>query len=149
MIELKRIVCPTDFSPTSSQAVDYAATLAEQFGAELILLHVVPEMTYPLRSFGMAASFPNLHEELHDRARGALQQAAEQLEQKLKAVSVRIDIRDGEAHEATLECANDQQADMIVMGTHGHTGLTHALLGSTAEKIVRTAPCPVLTVRSQ
>ena len=148
MIELKRIVCPTDFSPTSSKAVDYAATLADSFGAELVLLHVIPEMTYPLRSFGMSSSFPHLKEELHERARDALRERIAKMHESLPNVKVRFDLRDGDSHEVVLECAKDEGADMIVMGTHGHTGLTHALLGSTAEKVVRMASCPVLTVRT-
>ena len=148
MIEVKRIVCPTDFSPTSSRAVDYAAAMADSFGARLLLLHVIPEMTYPLRSFGMSSSFPHLKEELHERARDALKERSNDVLKKMPNVKVRHDLRDGEAHEAVLACAKDENADMIVMGTHGHTGITHALLGSTAEKVVRTSACPVLTVRT-
>jgi len=148
MIEVNRIVCPTDFSPTSSRAVDYAATLADSLGAELVLLHVIPEMTYPLRSFGMSSSFPHLKEELHERARDALRDRIAEVHKKLPNVKARPELRDGESHEVVLACAKDEKADMIVMGTHGHTGLTHALLGSTAEKVVRMADCPVLTVRT-
>ena len=143
MIKLARIVCPTDFSPTSSRAVDYAATMAESFGAELLLLHVIPHMDYPLRSFGMASSLHHIQEELQTRAKESLEQRIEAIRASLPGVTVRLIIKDGEAHEATLACA------MIVMGTHGHTGITHALLGSTAEKVVRLSTCPVLTVRTK
>jgi nucleotide-binding universal stress UspA family protein len=148
MIKLTRIVCPTDFSPTASRAVDYAAALADSFGAKLVLLHVIPEMSYPLRSFGMASSFPHLKEELHERAREELDKRAAAIKSQLPKVEVSIDLRDGEAHEAALECAKAHGADMIVIGTHGHTGLKHALLGSTAERVVRMSDCPVLTVRT-
>ncbi|HEB54603.1 MAG TPA: universal stress protein [bacterium] len=148
MIEFNRIVCPTDFSPTSSHAVDYAATLAHSFDAELVLLHIIPEMTYPLRSFGMAHSFQHIQEELHTRANESLKKRADQIHAKLPKIRIRFALRDGEAHEETLACAKEEQADMIVMGTHGHTGITHALLGSTAEKVVRLSECPVLTVRT-
>lgn len=148
MIKLSRIVCPTDFSPTSSTAVDYAATMADSFHAELVLLHVIPEMSYPLRSFGMSHSLEHIQEELHEKAKETLQERAEKAKAALPNLSVRCILRDGEAHEATMECAKEESADMIVMGTHGHTGLTHALLGSTAEKVVRLARCPVLTVRT-
>lgn len=144
MIQIRRIVCPTDFSPTADRAVAYAAEMARSFGAELLLLHVVPEMTYPLRSFGMASAFPHLRDELHLRA-------AEEL-QKVKATiagaNVSTLLRDGEAHVQVLECAKEIGADLVVMGTHGHTGLRHAFLGSTAEKVVRLSECPVLTVRT-
>lgn len=148
MIQLDRIVCPTDFSPTSSRAVEYAATMAESFDAELVLLHVIPEMNYPLRSFGMAHSFKHIQEELHAKATEQLEQRIVELKAALPKLKARILLRDGEAHEATLDCAKEEAASMIVMGTHGHTGLTHALLGSTAEKVVRLAACPVLTVRT-
>ncbi|MBL9078123.1 MAG: universal stress protein [Planctomycetes bacterium] len=145
MIQIRRIVCPTDFSPTAARAVDYAAEMARSFGAELTLLHVIPEMNYPLRSFGMASAFPHLREELHQRA------ADELAAVKAKIAGARVDtlLRDGEAHEQVLATTKALGADLIVMGTHGHTGLKHALLGSTAEKVVRLSDCPVLTVRTQ
>jgi nucleotide-binding universal stress UspA family protein len=148
MIKLSRIVCPTDFSPTSCRAVDYAATMADSFGAELVLLHVIPEMNYPLRSFGMSASFQHIIEELEVRANESLDKRIAKLKESLPNVKLRTIVGHGEAHEATLKCADDESADMIVLGTHGHTGITHALLGSTAEKIVRLAKCPVTTVRT-
>ncbi|HEX6810841.1 MAG TPA: universal stress protein [Planctomycetota bacterium] len=146
MTRIRRIVCPTDFSPTAGHALEYAAEMARSFGAELVLLHVVPEMNYPLRSFGMAWSLPHLHEELHKHA-------ADEIEKVRKTigtgVDVRTELRDGEAHAQVLACAKAQNADLIVMGTQGHTGLKHALLGSTAERVVRLAECPVLTVRGK
>ncbi len=148
MIHLARIVCPTDFSPTSSRAVDYAATLAASFGAELVLLHVIPEMTYPMRSFGISASMEHIQEELHKKASETLEQRAAEAKAAKPELNVRCALRDGEPHNETMACAKEESADMIVMGTHGHTGITHALLGSTAEKVVRLASCPVLTVRS-
>lgn len=148
MIKLARIVCPTDFSPTSSRAVDYAATMAESFGAELVLLHVIPDMDYPMRSFGMSASLHHIQEELETRANETLDKLMEKLKESLPNVKVRTHVGHGEAHIVTLKFAKDESADMIVLGTHGHTGITHALLGSTAEKIVRLATCPVTTVRT-
>lgn len=145
MIKIRRIICPTDFSVTARRAVDYAAEMARSFGAELVLLHVIPELNYPLRSFGMASSFPHLREELHMRAKESL----EALQAEVGAgLTVRTELRDGESHEQVLECAKADSADLIVIGTHGHTGIKHALLGSTAEKVVRLSTCPVLTVRT-
>lgn len=144
MTRFRRIVCPTDFSPTAERAVEYAADLARSFGAELLLLHVVPEMNYPLRSFGMVSAFPHLREELHKRANDALLAAKAKLG---AGIVVRTTLADGEAHAQILEHCKANGADLVVMGTHGHTGLKHALLGSTAEKVVRLSECPVLTVR--
>lgn len=148
MIKLTRVVCPTDFSPTSSRAVDYAGTMADSFGAELVLLHSIPLMDYPLRSFGMSSSIEHIQEELQTRAMESLEVRSKKLKETLPNINVRLLVRNGEPHETTLECAKSENADMIVMGTHGYTGITHALLGSSAEKVVRMADCPVLTVRT-
>lgn len=148
MIKLTRVVCPTDFSPTSSRAVDYAGTMADSFGAELVLLHSIPLMDYPLRSFGISSSIEHIQEELQTRAMESLEVRSKKLKETLPNINVRLLVRNGEPHETTLECAKSENADMIVMGTHGYTGITHALLGSSAEKVVRMADCPVLTVRT-
>jgi len=145
MIQIRRILCPTDFSPTAGRASHYAAELARAFGAEVLLLHVVPEMNYPQRSLGMVTAFPNLREELHQRAKNELDRQRQQLD---PALAIRTELRDGPPHEQILACAEANQADLIVLGTHGHTGLKHVLLGSTAEQIVRLSTCPVMTVRT-
>ena len=140
----RRILCPTDFSSTSSKAAAHAMTMARAFHAELVLVHVVPEMNYPLRSFGMAAVLPDMRRELHAKAGETLRQVAASLGSD---VPLRTVVADGEVHTAILQCSKSEGADLIVMGTHGHTGLKHAMLGSTAERVVRLAECPVLTVR--
>lgn len=144
MPTFSRIVCPTDFSPTADAAASHAASLAKAYGGELVLLHVLPQLHYPLRGLGMAESFPHLQQELHTRARERLTAAAAALGTDAKVVT---ELRDGDGYEQILACARERGADLIVMGTHGHTGLKHALLGSTAERVVRLAECPVLTVR--
>jgi universal stress protein A len=145
MTKIRRIVCPTDFSPTARIAIDYAAEMARSLDAELVLLHVIPELNYPTRSFGMATAFPHLREELHKRANEELEVERARLDPSTKVVT---ELRDGVSHEQILDCAHAQKADLIVMGTHGHTGLTHLVLGSTAERIVRMSECPVMTVRT-
>jgi nucleotide-binding universal stress UspA family protein len=144
MTRIQRIVCPTDFSPTAAKAVDYAADLARSLGAELVLLHVIPDLNYPIRGLGMAAAFPHLREEVHARANEQLAALPAKLGQGLV---VKTEVRDGAPHDVILAAAKDHGADLIVMGTHGYTGLKHALLGSAAERVVRLATCPVLTVR--
>lgn len=144
MIQIRRIVCPIDFSPTAQHALDHAAELARSCNADLVLLHVVPELDYPIRGLGMAQAFPHLREELHTRAKEHLAE----VQKGLKNVKSTLELRDGVPHDAILECAKAVAADMIVMGTHGHTGIKHALLGSSAERVVRLSTCPVLTVRS-
>ncbi|MCA8964103.1 MAG: universal stress protein [Planctomycetes bacterium] len=145
MTKIRRILCPTDFSPTARHAIDYALEMARSFGAEIVLLHVIPDMGYPLRSFGTVSAFPNLREEIHKRGTEELAELQAQLGTDVK---ITTELRDGASHHAILDCAKDVGADMIIIGTHGHTGLKHMLLGSTAEKVVRSAECPVLTVRS-
>lgn len=145
MPQFQRIVCPTDFSPTADAAARYAASLARAYSGELVLMHVLPQLHYPLRGLGMAEAFPHLQEELHTRAKERLAEVVQSLGSDLR---VRTELRDGETYEQVLACARDSKADIIVMGTHGHTGLKHALLGSTAERVVRLAECPVLTVRT-
>lgn len=144
MTKIRRIVCPTDFSPTARAACDYAAEFARSFDAELVLLHVIPELNYPTRSFGMASAFPHLREELHKRAQEELEVEAKRISPAGKVV---VELRDGVSHEQVLDCAKKRQADLIVMGTHGHTGLAHLVLGSTAERVVRMSDIPVVTVR--
>ncbi|HEU4420832.1 MAG TPA: universal stress protein [Planctomycetota bacterium] len=145
-MRIRRIVCPTDFSAPAGSAVEYAAEMARAFGAELLLLHVIPAMNYPLRSFGMAWPLPNLHEELRAHAAAELEKVKQGI---APGVGVRTELRDGDAHAQVLACTKANDADLIVMGTQGHTGLRHALLGSTAERVVRLAECPVLTVRGR
>lgn len=146
MTKIRRIVCPTDFSPTARRASDYAAEMARSFGAEVVLLHVIPELNYPTRSFGMASAFPHLREELHTRAQEELTAEAKRVDPSGR---IKTELRDGVAHEQILDCAKTQAADLIVIGTHGHTGLAHLVLGSTAERVVRMSECPVMTVRTK
>ncbi|MCA8976063.1 MAG: universal stress protein [Planctomycetes bacterium] len=141
----RRIVCPTDFSDPARRAAAYAVKLAKSCGAEVVLLHVVAEMSYPMRSLGTVTAFPNLQTELHNRAKEELEESRARLDPD---VSIRTEMRNGEVHEQILECAKECDADVIVIGTHGHTGLRHMLLGSSAEKVVRMSECPVLTVRT-
>lgn len=145
MTQFHRIVCPTDFSATAARAIELATQMAKAFGAELVLLHVVPALNYPTRGLSIAGAFPQLEQELHARAKERLQE----LETALQGVTVRHELRDGDPYEQILACARDGKADLIVIGTHGHTGIKHALLGSTAERVVRLAECPVMTVRAK
>lgn len=111
-------------------------------------MHAIPQIDYPLRSFGMSSSLGQIQEELQARATESLEARGKKLQESAPGIKVRVLVMDGEPHDATLECAKKESADMIIMGTHGHTGITHALLGSSAEKVVRLAECPVLTVRA-
>jgi universal stress protein A len=145
MIHVTRILLPTDFSPSSAEAMRYACTLAQQFDAELHVLHVLEQRQSTTPAFGMGLALPS-------RVQETTAAAQQELERVLPAdwaagrKTVKA-IAEGAPHREIVRYAADHQIDLIVLGTHGHTGLSHALLGSIAERVVRTAACPVLTVR--
>jgi len=144
-IQLKRILVPIDFSEHSKNALKYAIPFAEQFRASIDLLYVVEPTIYPADfSFGQIG-FPNVEEEL--RARGA-----QELDALIKnAIGTRVTakrvVRTGKPFYEINEYAAEERINLIIIATHGHSGVEHILFGSTAEKVVRKAPCPVLVVR--
>jgi nucleotide-binding universal stress UspA family protein len=147
MIDLHRILVPTDFSKHSDNALRYAVAFAEKFNAELLLLHVVQDLAWFVPEAVLAAgTMPTTPiEEFAAAARTALDRVVQGL--NLPHLSIRPDVIEGVPFDAILRFAKSKDVDLIVMGTHGHTGLAHLLMGSVAEKVVRKAPCPVLTVR--
>jgi nucleotide-binding universal stress UspA family protein len=142
MIALKRILVPHDFSETSEAAVRYALALAHNFGAKLYLLHVSDKAR-----FEMATEFPlGLDGTLEDAVRERLVKILTPREQiEFRPV---FEFRSGAPAAEIARYAKEADVDLIVMGTHGRGLVAHAVLGSVAEKVVRTAPCPVLTVRN-
>jgi nucleotide-binding universal stress UspA family protein len=143
MLQIQKILMPTDFSPAAVHALQWAADLARQFQATLLLLHVVPPSAYPLHNVGQLRGFPDLREEILKRCREELQTAAKQA----AVAKVETKVLEGVPHAEIVEVAAREKVSLIVMGTHGHTGLKHVLLGSVAERVLRAAPVPVLTVR--
>ena len=144
MISIRRILFPTDFSEPAKEAKQYAAALADRFGAELHLLHVVaPVMPYP----DAASPWVMPEKELELQIQAANQRLGQEIDtqwsqqHRLKQTTVT-----GFAVDEILKYATDNEIDLIVVGTHGHTGLSRFLIGSVAEKLVRLAKCPVLTV---
>jgi nucleotide-binding universal stress UspA family protein len=144
-IELDRILVPIDFSEHCKKALQYAIPFAEQFKASIDLLYVVEPAVYPADfSFGQVG-FPSVEDELRQRG-------AEELEGLIRReigtrVPARCVVRTGKAFNEIDQHAKDESVDLIIIATHGHSGMEHALFGSTAEKVVRYAPCPVLVVR--
>jgi nucleotide-binding universal stress UspA family protein len=140
MIELKRILAPTDFSEYSAEAIGYACELADKFDSELHLLHILEVHASSTPVFGGGLAFnPRVRE-----SRAAAEKALESV------ASGRVAVRataEGPTFLEILRYAKDNAIDLIVMGTHGRSGLAHVMLGSVAERVVRKAPCPVLTVR--
>ncbi len=142
MIDLKTILVPTDFSKHSQTALNYAVAFARKFGAQLHLMHILQDL---------AVFFPDAVSVVPptDQLNTAVQAALERLvhENHLEAQNVQLVVRVGSPFHEIAEYARDTGIDLIVMGTHGRGGLMHLLMGSVAEKVVRKAPCPVLTVR--
>jgi nucleotide-binding universal stress UspA family protein len=146
MTRITRILVPTDFSATSDEALAYAKRLAEQFQASLHLVHVFED---PFASAAFAAEMyaplpPSLRQDL-------LRSIEQQLDQRLAGdrakYNATVETIVGQPAKAIVNYAAAAGVDLIVMGTHGRGGVAHALLGSVAERVVRTAPCPVLTIR--
>src|SRR6266446_3910609 len=146
MIDLHRILVPTDFSKHSHNALMYAVAFAEKFGAELYLLHVVQDLALFIPD-AVTATPPLAPpvEQLTAAARAALEDVVRKSE--FQGVPHHSEVREGTPFYEIIRFAREADIDLIVMGTHGHSGLAHVLLGSVTEKVVRKAPCPVLTVR--
>lgn len=145
MIDLRRVLVPVDFSKHAEHALLYGAALARRFNAELFLLHVLQDVTlYQPDAVNISPPVIPPLEELSAAARQGLERLAAQ--QKLPG-AVHCDVREGTPVEEIIDYAKETNIDLVVIGTHGRGWLAHAFLGSTAEKVVRKAPCPVLTVR--
>ncbi len=144
-VSIRRILFPTDFSEQAKAAQRYAMVLADRFGAELHLLHVVREVALPLPDSTTAWTLPSADVKLLVEA--AEQRLLEELgpDWAEERRTVRAAVV-GNTVEEIMKYANEHEIGMIVIGTHGRTGFSHLLLGSVAEKLVRLATCPVLTV---
>jgi nucleotide-binding universal stress UspA family protein len=148
MIALKHVLVPTDFSDASESALRYGKALATAFGASLHVVHVIEEpygQPWAVEAYGF--SLASLQEEWIKDARGRLAASLSDEERTaLQAVTTTVL---GHPVMEILRYANEQAIDLIVMGTHGRGPLGHVVLGSVAERVVRKAPCPVLTVRTK
>ena len=145
MKQFEKILVAVDFSDNSSYAFDYALSLAKQFDSELLLLHVINEPV-DLRGFYVPhISFEQLEKEI---AAGAAIMMEQFCQEKLQGYSnYKTAIVTGTPFDEIIRKASEFQASLVVIGTHGRTGLDHIIFGSTAERVVRGATCPVLTIR--
>lgn len=146
-LALRRILVPIDFSVHSKNALRYAIPLAEQFGAALTLIYVIEPTIYPADlGFGQVV-MPGIEEELRSKSEDELKHLIEtEIGERVSAKSV---VRMGKPHQEILNEAKDEHADLIILATHGHTGVEQILFGSTAMRVVRLAECPVMTIRPQ
>jgi universal stress protein A len=149
MESVKKILVPVDFSKSSSAVLDYAGRIAEKFGATIDVLHVweTPSYRWPDAAIGIEGEPPvTLAALVRSRASEDMDELLRVLEGRaLPRIGKRFET--GDARDAILRVAVDGRYDLVVMGTHGRRGLSHLVLGSVAEQVVRRSPCPVLTVR--
>jgi nucleotide-binding universal stress UspA family protein len=142
-MEIRTILVPSDFSEYSEKAFTWAVAMAEKWRSRLLLLHVVPRPSYPpmvLETFNLADFESSLRAEAEARAREFIGKS------QPGPVEVETRVMVGEPFADICQSAAQEQVDLIIMGSHGRTGLSHVLLGSVAERVVRHAPCPVLVV---
>ncbi len=146
-LPIRRILVPIDFSVHSKNALRYAVPMAEQYNAMLHLIYVIEPTVYPADlGFGQVI-VPGVEEELRTKSEDELRLLVEnEIGGRAKAEYV---VRTGKPHQEILSEAEDKGADLIIVATHGHTGVEQMLFGSTAMRIVRLARCPVLTIRPQ
>jgi len=142
-----RILVPTDFSPASDAALEYARILAAKFGSTLRILHVIddPSSSSAFVGDGFAPSTEDIRNRLLKEARTRLDRLMNLADRS--RYHAHADAVSGTPADAIIDFASATGTSLVVMGTHGRTGLAHLLMGSVAEQVVRTAPCPVLTVR--
>ena len=144
-MDIHHILAPTDFSDYSKKAISDAFELARTFGATLSLLHVIEPPPYPIEGFAPSAVGADLLGDLEQQASTELAQVLPDAQEAKVEVTRAVAI--GSPSQKIVETAEAEHVDLIVMATHGRTGLSHLLIGSVAERVVRTAPCPVLTIR--
>lgn len=148
MKHIRRILCATDYSKASARALDEAVNLARQNAAELLIVHVVASVPYAsAEEFGGAELYLKAEEITKRDAEASMKKLMGRLQRlKVKAKSLLLE---GSPHDQIVKAAKSKKADMIVIGTHGRTGLSKLFMGSVAGKVVSSAQCPVLTVRGR
>lgn len=148
-MKLKKILVPVDFSDCAMEALEYAGAFAKRLGARLVVLYVVEPVYYatPSELYGPASNVALLLEE--QRKVGAQQLAQIAARLRRRGIPAKTALHSGTPYQVIAEVAEKEKADLIVLGTHGRTGISHFVMGSVAERVVRSAPCPVLTVRLQ
>jgi nucleotide-binding universal stress UspA family protein len=148
MIALKKILVCTDFSPPAQVALDYGRNLARTFGAGMRVLHVVEKVTTHYDVDAGYVALPDLQKEIEDAARRKLAALVTDDDRSTLHAEWAL-VTSTSAARAIVEYARAEAIDLIVVGTRGRGGMTRLFLGSVAERVVRTAPCPVLTVHDR
>ncbi len=146
-MEIKKILFPTDFTEGALAALPHAVDLAKSYKAKLYLLHVIYDMNMSTGLNVPHVSFDALYEEMEKGAKKELDNFGAELREGFKDVECSV-VR-GVPYEEILKFAGEKAVDLIVIGTHGRSGIDRVIFGSTAEKVVRNSDCPVLTVKIQ
>ncbi len=146
-LSIRHILVPIDFSEHSKNALRYAVPMAEQYGASLTLMYVLEPAIYPTDlGFGQVI-IPGVEQELRTKSEEELKSLINrEIGERVNTGSV---VRMGKPHQEILKHAEENSVDLIILATHGHTGVEQMLFGSTAMRVVRMAKCPVMTIRPQ
>jgi nucleotide-binding universal stress UspA family protein len=142
MVQVKKVVIPVDFTSTMDKVVDYAVSIADQLNSKILFLHVINDF----QGYDMMLvhpSFELMKKDLEDAGNERMGNLVKEYENRSQGVSGKVVY--GDAGEEIVKFAADEDADMIIIGTHGAKGLERILMGSTAEYVVKKAPCPILT----
>lgn len=145
-LQIHKILVPIDFSENAKSALRYAFQLANIFKAEIILIHVLEPMLYPPDFSLGQIILPSIDtHEIEDKAKEELQKLADA--ESAKELQKQVIVKSGKPFAEIIETAKEENVDLIIISSHGHSGMEQIIFGSTSEKVVRKAPCPVLTVR--
>lgn len=143
--EIKKILFPTDFSVASDYALSYAVSLTKRFKAEIFLIHVV-DTSYDISGFYIPhISAEKLRQEMESSAEAQLKKVGGKISRSVKAYESAV--KSGIPYKEIIKFARNKSIDMIIMGTHGKSGADHFFFGSTTERVMKQADCPVLTIR--
>lgn len=145
MIQIKKILVPTDFSESAHGALEYARVFAARFDAELLVMHVVETLAVGYASDLFPVPMAEVFQEMSGYGQAELRKLADAA--RAQGLSVRELLVQGKPSAEIARVAEEEHVDLIILGTHGKGMLDHALFGSTTERVVRKAPCPVLSCR--
>lgn len=144
-MEIKKILFATDFSEGSSHALPYAVDMARQYGAKLYILHVIFDVAKTAGWYVPHVSIDEIYQDMEKSAKAEIEKTF--IEEMRALQGVEHLVLKGIPHEEITRFAAENRVDLIILGTHGRRGIDRVLFGSTAEQVVRNAPCPVLSVR--
>ncbi len=145
-MDIKKIVCAVDFSEQSRGVAEYTKTLAQALGAEILCVYVAPSLAQYVGFKVPASSIDDFVGEIVSGAETTMDQF---LEENFEGMESTGKVLTGYAAEEILDLADQEKADLVIMGTHGRKGIDRMLFGSVAEKVVKSAKCPVVTIRPQ